>query len=537
MFRTRIGIGMAVLFVGGCTWDPSGRPRQAGAAVADGDSTGADVQPVGGPPVAPQLTGDMGLADPSGSFRGLLGLPYRSAAELEQTLVDLYDPDSPRFHQFLSRKQFLEQFAPTEDNIAAVTTWASSVGLAVARVASNRRLVEITGTVAQFNAAFATELHKVVRNNTNLYGTLSAMVVPTLLVGRVTVVFTPDLAADTRLAPPDMGSVSTSAPPGVAFDPGQLATAYGVTALGHADARGGISIGIVGAGGVARSDTQSFWQSLGIRRDDARVVQTMEAPSRANIEATLDVEWAGGMVPGAEVVLYAGPDIRDTSLLYTFNEAVGHGEVQVITDSFSRHATTEPGEVTTEYDESAKMAAALGITVVAASGDSAQVDVPSSSPLVTAVGGTELMLASDGRPLLETAWRQSGCGVAMAFTIPNWQSQVVTDSMGSRAVSDVAVNATNDRYYFGGNWSVGSGTSFASPIFAGLIAAVDAARARNGLPPIGFLNSLLYQHALLQSAFRDITMGASGGHNASTGWDYPTGWGAPNAVKLAQVMP
>lgn len=64
-------------------------------------------------------------------------------------------------------------------------------------------------------------------------------------------------------------------------------------------------------------------------------------PSR-NVEATLDVEWSGAMAPGADLVVYAGPDARNTSMVYTFNEAIARGEVDMISDSFAHREDSEP---------------------------------------------------------------------------------------------------------------------------------------------------------------------------------------------------
>ena len=43
--------------------------------------------------------------------------------------------------------------------------------------------------------------------------------------------------------------------------------------------------------------------------------------------------------------------------------------------------------------------------------------------------------------------------------------------------------------------------------------------------------------ALVKASFRDVTMGSTDLHAAKKGWDYPTGWGAPRAKKLADALP
>lgn len=185
------------------------------------------------------------------------------------------------------------------------------------------------------------------------------------------------------------------------------------------------------------------------------------------------------------------------------------------------------------------MAAALGITVISAGGDSAQPDVPATSPYVTSVGGTSLSLASDGTILAERAWSASGSGDSLTFARPDWQAGVVAGD--KRAVSDVALHASVDPapywIYYLQEWRRYGGTSFSAPVFAGMIAVINDYRNAQGMPPVGFLNSLLYTDPEVQSAFGDITSGQTEFHMAAPGWDYPTGWGSPRAWELAQALP
>src|SRR5207247_103371 len=95
-----------------------------------------------------------------------------------------------------------------------------------------------------------------------------------------------------------------------------------------------------------------------------------------------------------------------------------------------------PRAIRDQYDASARMAAALGITVVAAGGDSADVDIPGASPFVTSVGGTVLALDANGMRRDETGWVQSGSGDSRGFDAPAWQAGLAT---AKRAVSDVAL--------------------------------------------------------------------------------------------------
>jgi kumamolisin len=186
------------------------------------------------------------------------------------------------------------------------------------------------------------------------------------------------------------------------------------------------------------------------------------------------------------------------------------------------------------------MGAALGMTIAVASGDSARPDVPSTSPYVTCVGGTRLTVGSDGEVAAESAWAQSGSGNARYLPIPWYQEEVITESSGKRAVSDVAVHASSTPgywVYYLAQWNHYGGTSFSAPVFAGMIAVVNQYRAAQGKPPAGLLNPLLYRSPEVQGTFRDIVHGKTDLFEARPGWDYPTGWGAPDIAKLADALP
>ncbi|MEO7093876.1 MAG: kumamolisin, partial [Polyangiales bacterium] len=75
------------------------------------------------------------------------------------------------------------------------------------------------------------------------------------------------------------------------------------------------------------------------------------------------------------------------------------------------------------------------------------------------------------------------------------------------------------------------------PVFAAGVAVMNGYRASKALPPIGWLNPVLYRTAAVQAAFRDVTAGGTADHASTTGWDYPTGFGAPDFDAVAQKLP
>src|SRR5271157_6600489 len=83
-----------------------------------------------------------------------ISLPLRNQAELDDLLQQLYDPQSPSFHQYLSVEEFTSRFGPTADDYAAVISYAQKNGLTVTGTFPNRLVVNVAGSVASVEKAF-----------------------------------------------------------------------------------------------------------------------------------------------------------------------------------------------------------------------------------------------------------------------------------------------------------------------------------------------------------------------------------------------
>ena len=514
----------------------------------DPDANDPTVTKDGLPAPLPGVYTDLGPAPLNNNFRALMGFPLRNTDGLQQAITDIYNPAHASFRQYMTPAYFMASFGPVPTDVSDVKNWLLSKGMAVPRVAANSMLFEFTGTVAQFNAAFQTELRLFSRKNPHhgsppfeVYGTTTPLVMPKWISERVRGVVTCDLPADTNPLPNEVGAISTKPPPkpSSGLTVAKVATAYDVKDLYQMGFKGqGVKLGVVVGATFKFIDLQSFWQSLGVTRPDPTTIATMEPVATRFLETTLDTEWAGAIAPEADLIVYEGPDARNTSMVYTFNEAIGLAQVDVLTDSFAHREDSEPKLVREQYSLSAMMGAALGVTLIAASGDSSETDTPSASPYVTGVGGTQLKFLAGGQ-MKETAWSGSGSGPAISFQLPSWQSGVAGGA-SKRAVTDVALAASPASpywVYYLGEWKRYGGTSFAAPVFAGIIAVVNSYRAANGLPRVGFLNPALYSTPAVQATFRDVTQGSTPYYDAGPGWDYPTGWGAPIALGLAQTLP
>ncbi len=208
----------------------------------------------------------------------------------------------------------------------------------------------------------------------------------------------------------------------------------------------------------------------------------------------------------------------------------------------------------------------------------AHVAYPASDPWVLSVGGTTIgqyQLAhspqqdwvelpwNDPIPDPTYPWGASGGGVSAYFPLPSYQRQAnvprsinpATMRPGGRGVPDVASNADinsgySDLYLYGvPSEQPGNGTSAAAPLWAGLIAVLNATTGHN----IGFANPTLYK--LGEAAFNSINPlwrdpthpqlaagpadnGNNGvpGYPVRAGWDAVTGLGSPNGTALLTAL-
>ena len=232
------------------------------------------------------------------------------------------------------------------------------------------------------------------------------------------------------------------------------------------------------------------------------------------------------------------------------------------------------------------------------------VNFPASSPYVTGVGGTQMAdgtfaagsssywASANGLDAVssllsyapEVAWNEGaklgeiwagGGGSSALFARPGWQSGVPGTGAGMyRMVPDIALQAslddpgfllcTEDRAFIGqsavcqtgivgnGGFTIAGGTSFAAPVFAGMIAVLNQMQGASGQ---GQINSVLYglagDPATASSVFHDIATGTTAcvpgvsecgapgqsGYPAVAGYDEATGLGSVDFAHLAAAWP
>jgi kumamolisin len=276
-------------------------------------------------------------------------------------------------------------------------------------------------------------------------------------------------------------------------------------------------------------------------------------PNSADGEVLLDIEVAGAVAPGAKIVVYFAPNTtRGFQDALTTAIHDNTNKPSVISISWGSAESTWTAQSMTAFDSAAQDAAALGVTVCAASGDNGSsdgvsdganhVDFPASCPHVLACGGTSLQ-SSNGAITSEAVWNDGaqggagGGGFSNQFSLPAWQAsaEVQPPADGGRGVPDVAGNADPETGYkvlVDGKSMVIGGTSAVAPLWSGLIALLNEKLGK----PLGFLQPTLYELPQTTGAFHDITQGSNGAFSAGPGWDAATGLGSPSGENLLQAL-
>lgn len=266
------------------------------------------------------------------------------------------------------------------------------------------------------------------------------------------------------------------------------------------------------------------------------------------LEASLDVQWAHAMAPGARILLVEAASNRLTDMFFAVNWARQQRGVVAVsmswgTDEFVGQNSFDPLLQTPARQGRSRETP--GVTFVAASGDlGAPAGYPATSPNVLAVGGTALTADLSGDLLNETGWSGSGGGRSIIYTQTPDRQQGLNPNWQARLTPDVAFNAAPSTGFpafcsFGNapgesGWFRVGGTSAGAPPWAALVAIANQGRRLLGLSSLdGATQTLPALYDMDSSNFNDITAGHNG-YAASTGFDLVTGLGSPVADRLAR---
>lgn len=411
MARWVMGIGVLAASIVGAT-----------AARAAAEETEQDLGPTPGADVM-----DVSL---------ILKLKHEGALESYVSLTQR--PGQPGYHRFLSVREFTAGFAPSVAEIATIKRYLARYGISVTDVYADRLVVKARGSVAAFESAFSFDVHDHASHGRRFRRAHRQPRIPVLLRDLLIAVtgpssealFAPRHVRTSRLgapldAPepvlPAAGATATGVPG--SFTVGDAAQRYGALPLYDAAIDGrGSTVGIATLAGFDPADAFTYWDLVGLATDPGRIEQVHvdggglvndpndPAGPDASLETVLDVQQAGGIAPGADVIVYDAPN-TDAGFLDLFYRAASENRVDSLSVSWGLAEVAAFEElggggpaVLVALHQALLEAAAQGISVFAAAGDGGAYDInsgvnqpvhnvltvdsPASDPLVTAAGGT-----------------------------------------------------------------------------------------------------------------------------------------------------
>lgn len=467
----------------------------------------------------------------------------------------------------LSEEEFAQQYGADPAAFQNIRSFAKKHGLTVDEKESSlsRRTIVLHGPVKAMEEAFGVELHDYQGEQGRRFhvphGAVTLSKDHSEIAGQIEAV----LGLDARpLAKPHFRYLRDQKSPAAApraggqgFTPPQVAALYNFPS----DATGaGQTIGLLElGGGYNDSDLSTYFRQLGVT---APVVVSVPVdggsnspgdPNGADGEVALDIQVAGSIATGARIAVYFAPN-TDQGFQDALTTAI-HDQTNkpgIISISWGGPESSWSTQAMQAFDSACQSAAALGVTILAASGDNGSsdgvsdgqdhVDFPASSPHVLGCGGTQLNAQGTTRES-EVVWNDlsagggaTGGGVSNIFDVPTWQQGVSlpppTANSGGRGVPDIAGNAAPSTGYqilVDGQSQIVGGTSAVAPLWAALIALLNQKLGRQ----LGWLNPTLYQNA---QAFIDVSQGNNGDYTAGSGWDACTGLGFPDGQKLLQAL-
>ncbi|MGW4562436.1 S53 family peptidase [Streptomyces sp. NPDC004561] len=374
------------------------------------------------------------------------------------------------------------------------------------------------------------------------------------------------------------------------YNPLQYRTAYDLNALYKKGVTGkGRTIVIVDSFGspTVQHDLDVYSKQFGLPSTKVKVVKWGKVPpfdpKNSDMtgwagETSLDVEMAHAVAPDAKIMLVETavaetegttglPEMMDAEKYY-----IDHGVGDVITQSFGATENTFPGFEKGDFSSIKKLRYAFEdanrkhVTVLASSGDGGATDStadgkgyyktrvnswPSSDPLVTSIGGTQLHLNDKGQRVKPDSvyndYGAGGGGQSHVFTRPGFQNGVKNVVGSRRGTPDVSMAAAvnGGAWVYSSydptatGWDVSGGTSEASPLFSGIVALADQAAGHR----VGNINAALYtlfKHK--GSGIVDVNDGTDNsyqgvqGYKAVNGYDMATGVGTVDALRFVAAL-
>ncbi len=383
---------------------------------------------------------DTGVVSPSLPTGRMQLIFRRSAAQqiaLQQYLGSLQDPHSANYHKWLTPRSYGASFGIAAQDLEAVEQWLTSEGFKIESVPASRNLIEFSGTTGAVAQAFHTSMHTYTINGVQHHSNANDPQIPAALApvvagisrlndfrakpmhvrgrqveaveqnGRLQVTSAARTSAARTsadrtsaagaLTPLDTTSISNA--PFLLVTPADAATIYNAPNSLNKNYSGttqrtgsGVNIGLAEYSDLQVADYANY-RRLFLKEANPPapnlvvdgVDPGIENGGGDGDEVLLDAEVAAAIAPNANIYVYSSSsDLVDDGLTDAAIRAIEDNVVSVLSLSYGTCEAELGASGNSEYAELWQEAAAQGITVVVAAGDSgsAGCDAGSNGPAV-----------------------------------------------------------------------------------------------------------------------------------------------------------
>ncbi|MGB8478083.1 MAG: S53 family peptidase [Acidobacteriaceae bacterium] len=391
--------------------------------------------------------GQLSGSTPIENMSLVFALSPSQQADLKNLLQQQQTVGSPMYHQWLKPGQFAARYGMSQQDLAKVAAWLRTQGFTVVDIPASNDRVIFSGTAAQVNAVFQTEMRKYLFHGKQHWANSNDISLPQAIAGMALGVmhlntFRPEPHVMKRLVHEAAQSPGRSANSvnshytltdqnGTIYNfiaPADAQTIYDVTGLYNSNFTGtDQTLTIVGQTDIVQhqSDIANFRTLSGLNAANLPT-QIVAYPKDSGTptayvgdleEADIDVEWSGAIAKNANILYVtvgnnASYNVLD-SLMWAIDNPLANNTnfSPVISISYGGcEAGFASGSAISILEQEFEKANSQGQTIFAASGDSGSadcdagdvsssgqalaasnglaVDYPPSSQYVTAVGGT-----------------------------------------------------------------------------------------------------------------------------------------------------
>ncbi len=394
-------------------------------------------------PSAARVTGSVRRSD---RVALTLSLTSRDPLRMQSMATEVSTPGSPLYRHYLSVGQFASRFGASYAHIAAVTRALRADGLHVGSVDADRLSLNVTGTAAQVQGAFATRLARVrLSTGRSAYADRRTPTLPASIAGDVDAVVglntlvapqSDQVVPGVKLrgdfaAPRSTRHVATGGPQPCAgllalqasgslqyegYTADAIQAAYDFSGLyAQGDVGAGQTIALYELESLSPADVAAYQACYGTAVPFSYVKVDHPKATPTDLEAALDADQLISLAPGAKVIVYQAPDTAAGSIA-NFSRIVSQDAARTVSTSWGAceaKLTLDHSDLSLVKAENKlfQEAALQGQSILSATGDSGSagcfgagggenrlaVQDPSSQPFATGVGGTTLYTVVNGQ--------------------------------------------------------------------------------------------------------------------------------------------